>query len=164
MPTRRKALWTCPKCGHRFVSANMWHSCSRHQIADHFVGKDPLVRGLFDRFRAMIQKCGPVTVYAQKTRIVFQTRSRFAGALPRKHWLDCGLWLKRRVEHPRFRRIESPTPRDHIHHFRVTKLKDLDRDVAALIREAYAVGCSGASRQSLGNGRTAPKGGEPGVD
>jgi hypothetical protein len=88
----------------------------------------------------MIQKCEPVTVYAQKTRIVFQTRARFAGALPRKHWLDCGLWLKRRVKHPRFRRIETVTARDHIHHFRLTKIEDVDHGLLRLIREAYAVG------------------------
>ena len=138
---KKKPLWTCPRCGHRFVTRNIWHSCSRYRIADHFAGKDPMVRQLFKRFRALVRACGPVTVYAQKTAIVFQVRVRFVGTKPRRHWLDCGLWLKRRVELPRVRWIESPTPRDHVHHFRFTKLSDLDQEIVALVREAYDVGC-----------------------
>jgi len=43
--------------------------------------------------------------------------------------------------HPRFFRIESPTLRDHIHRFRLTKLTDLDEELAEFLREAYTVGC-----------------------
>lgn len=28
----RRPLWRCPKCGHRFVTKNMWHSCGRYRI------------------------------------------------------------------------------------------------------------------------------------
>jgi hypothetical protein len=75
----------------------MWHSCTRYRVDDHFTGKDPIVRKLFDRYLALVRRCGPVTVYAQKTRIVFQNRVRFAGAAPRNRWLEGRLWLKRRV-------------------------------------------------------------------
>lgn len=58
------------------MSRNLWHSCARHDLEDHFKNKDPIARQLFDRFRAVIASCGPVTVYAQKTRIVFQAQVR----------------------------------------------------------------------------------------
>jgi hypothetical protein len=45
-------LWTCPKCGHAFVSPNLWHSCGRYELDDHFRGRPPGLRRLFDRFRA----------------------------------------------------------------------------------------------------------------
>jgi hypothetical protein len=81
-------LWKCPRCGHRFVTRKLWHSCVRVPLASHFREKDPIVRELFDRFRELVRTCGPVTVYAQKTRIVFMTRARFAGALPRRRgWM-----------------------------------------------------------------------------
>ncbi len=139
MPARRP-LWRCPRCGHRYVTRNLWHSCARYRVADHFRGKDPQVRRLFDRFRDLVRACGRVHMYAQRTRIVFQARARFAGAVPRKRWLDCGLWLKRRVESRRFRRIEAIPPGSFIHHFRVTKPEELDEVIVALVREAYAVG------------------------
>jgi hypothetical protein len=118
----------------------MWHSCSRHSLDEHFDGKDPLLRKIFDRYLALVKKCGPVTVYAQKTRITFQVRVRFAGAVVKKNWIEGGVWLKRKVEHPRFFRIESVTPRDHVHRFRLSQLEDIDDELAEFIREAYAVG------------------------
>ena len=118
----------------------MWHSCSRHELEDHFKGKSPFVRELFDRYLAMVKKCGPVTVYAQKTRIVFQVRVRFAGAVIRKSWVEGGFWLKRRIEHPRFR-VETITPHDHVYRFRLERLEDFDDELAGFLREAYAVGC-----------------------
>lgn len=45
-------LWTCPRCGHRFVRRNMWHSCGGHRIADYFGGKSPFLHAPFQRFRA----------------------------------------------------------------------------------------------------------------
>jgi hypothetical protein len=120
----------------------MWHSCSRYRLSYHFKGKEPIVRKLFDRYLALVESFGPVTVIPQKTGIAFQVRVRFAGAYARKNWLGGGLWLKRRVEHPLFCRIESVTPKDHIHRFRLTSLADLrDQNLKAFLREAYAVGC-----------------------
>ena len=80
-------LWRCPKCGHRFVTKNLWHSCGRYRLADHFKGKPPALRRTFDRFVRLAKACGPVTVYAQKTRIVLQARVRFAGAVVRSGWV-----------------------------------------------------------------------------
>lgn len=138
---RKRPLWTCPKCGHKFVTRNMWHSCSRYPLSYHFKGKNPIVRKLFDRYLALVESFGPVTVIPQKTGIAFQMRVRFAGAYVRKSRLDCGLWLKRRAEHL-FYRIETIPPRDYIHRFRVTSLADLrNKDLRAFLREAYAVGC-----------------------
>jgi hypothetical protein len=79
-----------------------------------------------------------VTVYAQKTRIVFQARVRFAGAVVHNDWLDASLWLKRRVEHSCLHRIESFGRLGYGIHFRLTKLTDVDRDLEVLMREAHA--------------------------
>lgn len=137
---RRRPLWRCPRCGHRFVTAKLWHSCGRYRLADHFAGSEPGVRRLFDRLRRLVRACGPATMYAQKTRIVFQGDVRFAGALPRRRWLDVGLWLGRRAAHPCLRRVERPMPRDFIHHFRFTSPEQLDAAFARLVRAAYAIG------------------------
>jgi len=109
-------------------------------VADHFKGKDPIVWKLFQAFRALIRTIGPATVYAQKTRIVFQTRARFAGVLVRKNRLEVGLWLKRRREHPRLYRIEFYPPSDYVHRIRLAQLAEMDRDLVRFVREAYKVG------------------------
>jgi uncharacterized protein DUF5655 len=135
---RRRPLWRCPQCGHRFVTKNLWHSCGRYRLADHFKGKPPNLRATFRRWVAVAQRCGPVTVYAQKTRIVIQSRVRFAGAVVQSRWLDATLWLKRRVSHPLVHRIEDFGRLGYGIHLRLTEPKQIDRKIAALMREAYA--------------------------
>jgi hypothetical protein len=137
-----RPLWKCPTCGHKFVTPNIWHSCSRYPLSYHFKGKDPIVRDLFEGYLALVESLGPITVIPQKTRIAFQVRVRFAGAVTRKHWLDCALWLKRRADHPIFYRIEPLGSLGHIHRFRLTTAEQLrDKRLKALMREAYTVGC-----------------------
>jgi hypothetical protein len=136
----RKPLWTCPRCGHRFVTRNLWHSCSRYPLAHHFAGMDPLVRQLYNRFLRVLRDCGPVTVIPQKTRIAIMVRVRFAGAITHKHWLDASLWLTRRAEHPCLRRVEVFGPRSFGCQFRFAALDQIDAGFAALAAEAYAVG------------------------
>ncbi len=140
MSLAKKPLWTCPKCGRRFVSKNLWHSCSRHTLREHFSRKPVTLRRTFNRFVTIAKECGPVTVYAQKTRIVIQARVRFAGAVVRKDWLDAGVWLKRRANHPCLHRTESFGPAGYGLHFRLEKPEDIDDALADLIREAYLIG------------------------
>lgn len=154
--TKAEPLWTCPKCGHRFVSRNLWHSCGRYRLADHFTGKDPLVRRLFDRFTALVRALGPVTIYAQKTRIVCQVRVRFAGAVARRRFLNVSLWLTQRAHHPTLRRAELIAPRCYAHTFRFTALEEFDEDFAALLRESYAIGCQEHLARSLPVGGAHP--------
>jgi Domain of unknown function (DUF5655) len=119
----------------------MWHSCSNYPLEYHFVSKDPIVRLLFDNYVKFVERCGPVTIYAQKTRIIFQTRARFTGVMTRKRFLECSLWLKRRIDSPRFHRIETFGGRDHVHYFRLSDPSQLDDELAEFLKEAYAVGC-----------------------
>ena len=136
----KRPLWRCPKCGHRFVTANIWHSCGRYRLADHFAGKPVVLRETFDRYVAAARTHGALTVYAQKTRIVMQGRVRFAGAVVRKDWLEANMWLRRQVDHPRLVRVESYGNLGFGHHFRLDDPKDIDEAMIKLLGEAYVVG------------------------
>ena len=98
------------------------------------------MRQLFDAFASMIKKCGPVKVLPEKTRIAFQVRMSFIAVQVRRNYLIGHFVFARRVEHPRFTRVETFSPRNHLHAFRLNSLADLDDEFAAWIREAYAVG------------------------
>jgi hypothetical protein len=139
--TEKPPLWQCPKCGHEFVTTNLWHSCGRYSLDDHFVGKAPHLRAVFDRYVDVVRSFGPVTVYAQKTRIVFQVRVRFGGAVIKKHWVEGRVWLRRHVSHPRIFRTESYGRLGYGFLFKLESVEDLE-DVALgeLLRESYAVG------------------------
>lgn len=135
-----RELWTCPACGRGFANRNQSHACGRHELEAHFAGRAPEIRALYDALLARVRACGPVTVLPEKTRIAFQVRMSFAVAIPRRGWLDGHLVLARRVESPLFRRIETISPRNHVHHFRLRTPADLTPELDALLREAYAVG------------------------
>jgi hypothetical protein len=136
-----RALWTCPACGHRFVGRNMWHSCVNVPIAAHFKGK-PELRRVFDKYAALARKCARtrIAVCAQKSRIVFQARARYAGCIVKKDHLEGAIWLKYRLRHPRFHRCLDLPPNNHVHYFRLRTVKDVDAHLGTLLRKAYKTG------------------------
>jgi hypothetical protein len=136
----RGPLWTCPKCGRTFANRNQPHACGRHRLEDHFEGRPPEVRALFDAFLAALEEIGPVTVLPQKTRIAFHVRMSFAQVTPRRDGLDGHLILARRVEDPRFLEVQTFSPRNHLHRFRIVHIEEIDARMRAWMREAYAVG------------------------
>jgi hypothetical protein len=58
----------------------------------------------------------------------------------RRHWLDGHLVFARRMPHPRFRRIDSISPRNHVHHFRLSATVEMDSEFRGWLRESYSVG------------------------
>ena len=134
-------LWTCPKCGRTFANRNQTHTCGPlGDLDSHFDGVEPIVRKLFDALRAEIEKLGPVEVLPEKTRIAFHVRMSFAVAMPRKKWLDGHLVLDAPADHPTFTRVETFSPRNHLHAFRLTSVDQMDDAFKSLLAKAYAVG------------------------
>lgn len=137
---RRRPLWRCEACGREFANRGQSHACGRYSLDAHFANKPPLIRALFDEVVAAAQACGPVRILPEKTRIAFQVRMSFAQLTPKRGWIDGHFVLARRVEAPRFRKIESVSARNHVHHFRLSDARDVDVQFRAWLREAYAVG------------------------
>lgn len=122
-----KPLWTCPKCGERFVSVRLWHSCGRHSYDALFARSEPHVRRIFERLAEIARSCGPVRIYPQKTRIVMQARIRnvsrhyIAAYVPLRSEDDVDAevkrWMKRAYrfgcqEHLSGPRAHGPGPKD----------------------------------------------------
>jgi len=135
-----RPLWRCPKCKRRFANRNQSHFCGTHDLESHFRGKPPDIRAIYDAVLKAIKRCGPVTVLPEKTRIAFQVRMSFAQLTTRSKWVDGHVVLARRFEHPRFRKVETFSPRNHVHYFRLTSVADVDAEVESWLVEAYAVG------------------------
>lgn len=133
-------LWRCAKCGRRFANRNQTHTCGRHTLAAHFRGRPREIRAIYDAFVAALKGIGPVTVLPQKTRIAFQVRMSFAQLSPRANWIDGHFVLARRCEDPLFRRIDSISALNHVHHFRLMAEAEVSPRLVRFMREAYAVG------------------------
>ncbi len=134
-------MWTCPKCGHRFVQKNLWHSCGNYTVADFLKGKpEPSVR-LFHYFLKEYDKIGPITLDPVKTRVAFMVDVRF-GSVHRigRNFIAGGFWLTRRRRHRTIYRVEELGPRCFLHHFRLHKPEDIDAAFRRLMALAYRVG------------------------
>jgi Domain of unknown function (DUF5655) len=133
-------MWHCPECGRPFANRNQSHACGRHDLEPLFAGSDPVVRETFDAVVRAARGCGPLTVVPEKTRVALQVRMSFAAFTPRRHWLDGHVVLARTLDHPRFSRVQTISPRNHVHAFRLGTPADVDAEVEAWLGEAYDVG------------------------
>jgi hypothetical protein len=141
MRPRLTKLWRCPKCRRRFANRNQSHSCGHHTIESFLKGRNPQAVAFYNGFVSAVQECGVVHLAPAKTRIGFQVRMIFA-AINRVNdfGLEAHVVLARRLENPRFTRIESLSAGNHVHHFRIHSLEEIDDEVRSWLREAYDVG------------------------
>jgi hypothetical protein len=134
-------MWVCPDCGRRFANRNQTHTCAPlGSLEGHLAGKPEAIRQIVERVIALAERNGPMEVLPEKTRIALHARMSFAALQPRQSWVDGHVVLARRLEDPRFRRIETFSPRNHLHAFRLSSVEEVDDTVAGWLAEAYAVG------------------------
>ena len=131
-------LWTCPKCGARFVNRNQWHSCGRATLDDWLRDLGPAGMSLYERFTALIGECGEFHVGPAKSRISFLARVRFANITKlTDDGMRCSLALPYRIESPRFATVDEPVPGWIVHTLFVASADELDAEVQDWIRASY---------------------------
>ena len=134
---RAKGLWQCPNCKRPFANLNQSHFCSRYTWREHLAGKTPHAVRLFREFAKLVKRCGRVRVIPEKTRIAFQVRIFTAVSLKRDRIGH--VVLARRLDNPRFTKVETIFPRNHVHSFCFTSRAQMDKEVLSWLREAYRV-------------------------
>ena len=119
----------------------MPHSCGRYSVEQFLSGKNSKAISLYEQFVTLLEECGPVKTAPAKTRVGFQVRMIFAAVNKLSdNGLEAHVVLNRRLNSPRFRRIETMSPRCYVHHFRIQSLGEFDDEVKRWLREAYQVG------------------------
>jgi len=118
----------------------MAHSCVTVPLDELFARSTPAARHAFDAFVALIERCGPVEVIGQKTRIVIMARVRFAGAVVLRDRVRLNIALTRQIEAPWVERIDTYLKgRWKAHHLLVRSADDLAAipGLADLVCEGY---------------------------
>lgn len=134
----RGSLWSCPKCGAKFVTRNMWHSCGEATIDDWKARMGPNARKLYDRFETLIANCGEYDIGPAKTRIAFLARVRFAGITSlSERGMTCSFALPQPLRSDRFAKVRQVAPEWWVHRLRITDPEQLDDEVQAWLRESY---------------------------
>ena len=136
-----RPLWACPGCGRTFANTNQVHTCAALGDLDwHFAAASPVVRASFDATLAAVRTFGPVSVLPERTRIALHVRMSFAAFMPRRNWLNGHLVLARRIDSPRFSRIDAYSPRNVVHAFKLVTPDDVNAEFVGWLGEAYRVG------------------------
>ena len=133
----RRPIWTCPECGARLISKNLWHSCGKFTLEALFAGAGPEVIELARKYVSLLHSLGDVQVIPQKTRLVCVARVRFAGLYPRKTRFRVGFALRRWLRHPRIVKTTNYGPRWRGHFVDIRSESDLDDELRAWLQESH---------------------------
>ncbi len=135
-----KSIWKCPECGRQFAHHNQYHSCGHFTVKEILKSNSPRVVLLYERFAEMVKKCGPVAIEPTKTRISFRSWITFATLNLNKYGLNVHVVLSRKMKNPRFTHIETISLKNHVHHFRIKSIDELDNEVLSWLKEAFETG------------------------
>jgi hypothetical protein len=153
----RRPLWTCPRCGQKFVTKNLWHSCG-HATVDDWRGKPgSRARALYERFERLIARCGEYDVSPAKTRIAFLGRVRFASITRLgEDGMRCNLALPYALRSPRFTKVSEVVPGWWSHELRIEDVRELDAEVQGWLRRSYRLMGMQERLQSESHGKHRP--------
>ena len=118
----------------------MWHSCGVFSEEALFQRSAREVREAFDALRSAVLNEVAAAITPQKTRIVFQIRTRFISAYPRRRYLNVGFVLTSGDAGPRAHKVEGPFSGAFVHYVRLTGPADVDHEIVALIKRAIPYG------------------------
>jgi hypothetical protein len=131
-------MWTCPRCGAKLLTKNLWHSCGQATLDDWLARMGPKARRLYDRFEAMIARCGEYHVAPAKTRIAFLGQVRFASISRLSETeMECGFSMPSRLKSKRFYKVEEVAPGWWSHRLKITDPTQLDDEIQDWLRESY---------------------------
>ena len=133
-------LWTCPDCGEKFTTKNVWHSCGRFTLEALFERCDPLVWETYKALEKMALELAPFHVIPQKTRVSFQLRTRCAGGTPYKSYFRFHFLAREVFQHPRIVKVDSYAKDQHDHTVKLNSPADVDDQVRAWLEISMLYG------------------------
>jgi uncharacterized membrane protein YiaA len=113
-------------------------------LDQHFAGRAPRSRELFEAVRDMIESIGPASMGVTKNEVAFRRRLVFAWTwLPGPYVHDdipplvLTVALDRRDNSPRWGRVWEAQPGRFSHHLELRSVGEVDAEVLAWLREAW---------------------------
>ena len=108
-------------------------------IDDHFSGREPHVRKIYDRLLAVSKKFGDVREEPKKTSIHLANKSAFAGVATRKNAIVLTIKSAEDIDSPRvIKREQVSAKRWHLE-VRLSDPAEVDAEIAAWLRSAWAI-------------------------
>ena len=108
-----------------------------YSVSDHFINKDPSVRGMYDELLKILNRFGPVEEDPKKTSIHLNRKSALVGVETRKTYLLLTIKADHRIDSPRIEKFEQISAKRVYHKVRITSAKDFDAELKDWLKDAY---------------------------
>jgi hypothetical protein len=106
-------------------------------VEDHFDGRAPQVRAIYDRILTAARRHGEVTEDPKKTSIHLNRKTAFAGIATRRESLILTLKLDRDLPSPRIAKHERASAHRWHLEIRLTDPGEVDSELQGWIEEAF---------------------------
>ncbi|HTK25541.1 MAG TPA: DUF5655 domain-containing protein [Pyrinomonadaceae bacterium] len=106
-------------------------------VQQHFHGRSPAVREIYDAVVSASRQFGPVIEDPKKTSIHLNNRTAFAGVATRRDFMILTIKSKHDIMSPRiFKREQASANRWHLE-VKLLKPDEVDSELTGWLREAY---------------------------
>jgi hypothetical protein len=104
-----------------------------------FTGKDPEVRAVYEALVSALRMFGTIKEAPKQTSIHLEKNSGFAGVHPRKSYLNLEFRTDYKIDDPRIVRQQQLSARRIEHTVRLATAADIDGQLLAWLKDAYAL-------------------------
>ncbi|HLX57565.1 MAG TPA: DUF5655 domain-containing protein [Ktedonobacteraceae bacterium] len=105
-----------------------------------FMGKDGVVRSIYNRLLENLHTFGPFQEEPKKTSIHLVHTAGFAGVHPRKSYLYLNLRTDHPIDNPRITKVEQVSRNRYHNELKLTSPDEVDAELLGWLEDAYALG------------------------
>jgi uncharacterized protein DUF5655 len=108
-------------------------------VSEHFEGKDPLIKSIYQKILTESRKFGPVIEEPKKNSIHLVHKSAFAGVMTRRNALILNIKSDVPIKHARITKTEKISANRFHQEVKLTSPRDVDPLLVGWLLEAYAL-------------------------
>ena len=108
-------------------------------VSQHFEGKDPVVKSIYERILKASRKFGKVIEEPKKTSIHLVNKSAFAGVATQKAALVLNIKSASPIKHARIKKSEQVSASRFHQEVKLTSPDEVDTILIGWLHEAYSI-------------------------
>ena len=108
-------------------------------VAQHFEGKDPVVKSIYERILKETRKFGKVIEEPKKTSIHLVNKSAFAGVATQKVALVLNIKSTSPIKHARIKKSEKVSASRYHQEIKLTSADEVDSVLMGWLQAAYSI-------------------------
>ena len=112
---------------------------AEYTVAQHFEGKDPVVKSIYECILKETHKFGKVIEEPKKTSIHLVNKSAFAGIATQKVALVLNIKSSSPIKHARIKKSEQISASRFHQEVKLTSPAEVDSDLIGWLQEAYLI-------------------------